>query len=152
MAAGNVVRLPSPAAGTELLEAIESFLAGADLAASTIEVYERTLEALVEDVGGDAEVGTITKTQLDVHLKARYGHTAATTFNRNLATMGSFFAWCEDNDLIAINPARKLRRRKVRLSVEAERQARPIPLPELQGLWQDHRNHSLRDRTFWVMA
>ncbi|MCP4968388.1 MAG: tyrosine-type recombinase/integrase [bacterium] len=152
MATSNVVRLPGPSDGSELLEAVGSFLVDADLAASTVEVYERTLEALIADIGGDVDVASITRAQIDRHLKARYADTAATTFNRNLATIGSFFTWCEDTDLITISPSRKLRRRKVRVSIEAERQARPIPFDELQALWQDHRAHSLRDRTFWVMA
>lgn len=152
MTTNNVVRLPNPADGHQLLEAAEAFLADADLADSTIEVYERTLEALVDKLGGDTDISSISRAQLDRHLKARYGGTAASTFNRNLATLGSFFAWCEDTDLITISPARKLRRRKPRRTKEAERQSRPIPFDELQALWSNHRTHSLRDRTLWVMA
>ena len=76
----------------------------------------------------------------------------STTFNRNRATIGSFFAWCEDVELIVRSPARKLTRRKEKRSTEAERRNRPIPLDGSQALWADHRNHSLQDRTFWVMA
>ena len=153
MTAGSVVVALDPASErVQLLDAVSGYFADGDLAATTIRVYERTLEALVEDFGGDAPVAAVTRADLDRFLKDRYGQLAAATFNRNRATIGSFFGWCEEVEVIVRSPARKLKRRKERVSVEAERQVRPIPLAELQALWQDHRSHSLRDRTFWVMA
>ncbi len=136
--------------GAELLPAIETFLVDADLAASTVVVYERTLEGLVEDLGADAELSAITRAQVERFLKRRYGHVQATTFNRNLATIGSFFAWCEDQELVVISPARKIKRRKVRLSIETERQQRPIALAELKELWSDTA-HAVRERALWAM-
>ena len=152
MTAGNVVVALDPASGpVQLLDAVNDYFADGDLAATTIRVYERTLEALVEDFGGDAVIAEITRAD-DRFLKGRYGQLAAATFNRNRATIGSFFGWCEEVAVIVRSPARRLKRRKERVSVESGRHVRPIPLAELQALWQDHRRHSLRDRTFWVMA
>ncbi len=149
--AANVVRLDAGRSdGTDLLTAIEGFLADADLAPSSVKVYTRTLEALVEHLGSDLTVDQINRSKLEEFLKDRYGHTQATTYNRNVATIGSFFAWCEDRDLMAVSPARKVKRRKVRRTREAERQQRPIPQAEIEALWSNTQ-HSLRERAFWVM-
>ncbi|MEL6985739.1 MAG: site-specific integrase, partial [Actinomycetota bacterium] len=85
------------------------------------------------------------------HLRSRYGDRAPATYNRNLATISSLFTWCVENDLLVTSPATGIRRRKPRRTVEAERQARPIEVSELTGLWSDRR-HPLRDRVFWAMA
>lgn len=146
----NVVRLAPSNQQPELLESIESYLADADLAASSVKVYERTLEALVDQLGSDASLDSVSRAILAKFLNNRYGHTQPTTFNRNLATIGSFFTWCEDHELVPVSPARKLKPRKVRISRETERQQRPIPFEQLKALWTDTR-HDLRERCYWVM-
>lgn len=49
------------------------------------------------------------------------------------------------------SPVKGIRTRKLRKSIQAERQDRPIPLEELTALWSNTR-HDLRDRLFWAMA
>ena len=113
MTAGSVVVPLDPGRDrVQLLDAVSDYFADGDLASSTVRVYERTLEALVEDLGGDAPIAGISRADLDRFLKGRYGELKPTTFNRNRATIGSFFAWCEDVEMIVRNPARKLTRRK----------------------------------------
>lgn len=149
----EVVQLIQPGASTtSLSELIAGFLASSDLAPSTIEVYQATLDALVDDLGGDADVVKISRAGLKRHLDGRYGSTSPATYNRNLATISSLFTWCEENELVVRPPTVGIRRRKQKLTVEAERQQRPIPLVELEALWGNHRDHSLRDRCFWAMA
>ena len=55
-------------------------------------MYERTLEALLEDLGADVPLERIRRARLEAHLRGRYGHCAPATFNRHLATIGSLFA------------------------------------------------------------
>ncbi len=93
----------------------------------------------------------IDRATLADHLRTRYGDLAPATYNRNLATISSLFAWCVENDLIIQTPAKGIRRRKQRRTVEAERQSRPIDVDELTAIWSDRR-HRLRDRVFWAMA
>lgn len=147
----RVLRLQADTgAGDELLETIESFFVDSDLAASTVKVYERTLEAMVEHFGSEAHVQDIDRAELSRFLKGRWDKTQATTYNRNLATIGSFFTWCEEHDLVVVSPARKLRRKKVKVTRESERQQRPIPIDDLQALWSDPM-FSLRERALWAM-
>jgi Phage integrase, N-terminal SAM-like domain len=103
--------------------AIDEFLADGDFMASTVEVYERTLEALREDLGADVDTLSITRTELERHLRTRYGARAAATYNRNLATVGSSFAWLIDRGMLPVSPAARIKRRKERVSRTQERQA-----------------------------
>jgi integrase/recombinase XerC/integrase/recombinase XerD len=131
--------------------AIAEFLAAGDFQTSTVEVYERSLEGLLEDLGADVALGRIGRARLEAHLRARYGTAAPATYNRNLATIGSLFTWAVEADHLTVSPAARLRRRKERRSRTQELQANAIPDAELQALWRDSR-HRLRDRAFWALA
>jgi integrase len=131
--------------------AIGEFLASGDFMDSTVEVYGRTLEALLEDLGADVDVASVTRTELDRFLRARYGATAPATYNRNLAAVGSLFSWLVDHEHIGISPAARLRLRKERVTRTQERQAQVVGFAELRALWSDAR-HRLRDRAFWALA
>jgi integrase/recombinase XerC/integrase/recombinase XerD len=132
-------------------QAIAEFLAAGDFAGSTLEVYERTLEGLLDDLGADVGLERVSRTRLESHLRARYGATAPATYNRNLATVGSLFTWAVETGHLAASPAAGLRRRKERRSRPQELQANAVPYSELQALWRDPR-HRLRDRTFWALG
>ena len=148
----QVVPLHARAEGQiELGAAIAAFLADSDLAESTATVYERTLEALLDDLGADVALERISRARLEAHLRDRYGDTAPATYNRNLATIGSLFAWAVDVDHLAVSPAAKLRRRKPRRSRAQELQANAIAFDDLQALWRSP-DHRLRDRAFWALA
>ena len=147
-----VVPLTQPAANeTSLSAAIEGFFASVDLADTTRQVYQTTLENLEQDLPADVALADISRETLSVHLRNRYGKTKAATFNRNLATISSLFAWCEENDLIIKSPVKGIRRRKLKTTVEAEKQQRPIPYDDLTTIWTNRR-HRIRDRAFWAMA
>ena len=119
--------------GGGVAEAAEGFLAGTDLAASTRAVYEGTLVMLELDLAAGITLSEVTSALVGSHLAERYGEAAPATYNRNLATISSLFTWCVDNDLLPRSPVQGLRRRKAVRTVEAERQARAIPLPP----WRD---------------
>lgn len=141
----RVVTLPS-----DLGAAIREFLATGDFQASTRVVYERTLEAFLEDLGAVA-LERISWNRLEDHLRDHHGHCAPATVNRHLAAIGSLFAWAVDHDHLAVPPAAKIGRRKERRSRLPEHQANAIPIAELQALWRDPRHH-LRDQAFWALA
>jgi hypothetical protein len=61
----------------------------------------------------------------------RYGSSAPATFNRNLATIGSLFAWAVQSGHLATSPASGPRRREERRSRTQELQANAIPYAEL---------------------
>jgi len=114
-------------------------------------VYLATLTRLEQDLPAEVALVDVDRQAVMKHLRSRYGDRAPATYNRNLATISSLFTWCVENDLLVVSPTTGIRRRKPRRTVEAERQARPIEVSELTGLWSDRR-HPLRDRVFWAMA
>ncbi len=147
----EVVRLkPQEASRTALTDAVAGFLASADLAASTKGLYGGTLQALVDDLEHGIALERVGRATIERHLAGRYGQAAPATYNRNLAAFGSFFGWCVDHDLLVTSPTTKLRAKKLRRTKEAERQARPIPMTELEALWSDPAL-ALRERTYWAM-
>jgi integrase len=131
--------------------AIDRFLGSGGFLATTTAVYERTLEALIEDLGADVDVTSVTRAELERFLKARWNSAAAATYNRHLATVGSLFAWLVDHELLVASPADRLRSRKARVSPAQERQAHAIAFEDLRRLWSDSR-HRLRDRAYWALA
>jgi len=150
----QIVQLPNHSpTQTTLWDATRAFLGSVDLAASTLEVYDATFEDLLGGVelAGDTDITKISRAALKRHLDARYGDCAPATFNRNLATISSLFTWCEENELVVRSPARGLRRRKQRVTVESERQSRPVPYDDLAAIW-GNKAHGFRDRVFWAMA
>ena len=142
---------PQRREGEELLNAIGAFVGLSQFRASTRRVYQRTLEGLVDEFGGDADVAQITRAQLETHLRGRYGHTSPATYNRHLATISSLLSWCEDQELIVRSPAARIRRRKPRKTRTAERQSRAIALVELEAYWTSP-GIPLRERVFVAMA
>lgn len=136
--------------GSSLQPVIAAFLTAVDLADSTVVVYDVTLERFLDDLG-DLPLDKITKTAVRRHLTDQYASTAPATFNRNLATLSSLFAWCVENELLASSPTAGIRRRTPKRTMEAERQARPVPYTELAAVWGDTA-HGLRDRVLWAMA
>jgi integrase len=149
----QVVPLPgvTPSRSIELGRAIGEFLAAGDFAGSTLDVYERTLKGLLDDLGADVGLERVNPSRLEAHLQARYGATAPATYNRNLATISSLFGWAVETGHLTGSPAAGLRRRKERRSRPQELQANAIAYSELQALWRDL-HFRLRDRTFWALA
>ena len=89
----SLARLPR-STSVALGPAVEVFLVDRDLAMTTRRVYELTLAALAADLGTDVEVASITWDDLRSFLRSRHGKAAAKTWNRVVATLGSFFAYC----------------------------------------------------------
>ncbi len=130
--------------------ATEAFLATSDFTNTTRRVYRRTLIALADDLEQGIRVHEISQAEIRQHLKYRYGTATPATYNRNLATLRSFFDWCIDYERTDKNPATNIKNRKKRRSTAAERQARPISYEELDALWSDD-THDRRDRCYWAM-
>lgn len=130
--------------------ATEAFLATSDFTDTTRAVYHRTLQNLADDLEYGILVNQITRADVNRHLQDRYGKAKPATFNRNLATLRSFFDWCIEYGRTDTNPAANIKKRKPRRSTTAERQARPISYDELESIWTDNR-HDRRDRCYWAM-
>lgn len=134
-----------------LADAVDGFLdPSRDLMDSTRSVYRRTLTGLVDELGGETLLSDITRGDLEDVVGERWGHTAPATWNRHVATVGSFFSWCVDRDWLSTSPASKLERRKLRRLPEQERQDQVLTYDQLDRLFT-LRTGTLRDRLLWRM-
>ena len=122
--------------------AIDAFLAQ-PRPATTARTYTRTLEQLARQLGRDRPLAGVTDEELAAAASQLWGALAPRTWNRHLATIGSFLAWCRRHGWPAGN-----------LELRADRRAAPdddtraIPLPELERLWA-RSDIPLRERALW---
>ena len=127
----GTARTVTALAGAErtLDAAVDAFLAQ-PRPATTARTYTRTLERLAGELGRDRPLTGITDGELADAASALWGGLAPRTWNRHLATTGSFLAWCRRHGWPAGNLALRADRRAA-----AEDDTRAIPLPELERLW-----------------
>ncbi len=144
----SVVRLAHPSVA--LGPAVEAFLDDRDLADTTHRVYKLTLGALTKDLGAEAEVATISRDDLWAFLRRRHGGAAPKTWNRVVATLGSFFAYCARLGWVGVSPAVGLERRRERADRTQVGRTRAIPLEELEAFLSAP-HHALRERLLWRM-
>jgi site-specific recombinase XerD len=123
-------------------DAVDAFLAQ-PRPATTARTYTRTLERLAGELGRDRPLAGITDDELAAAVGTLWGGLAPRTWNRHLATVGSFLAWCRRHGWPAGNLALRADRRAA-----AEDDTRAIPLPELERLWS-RTDIPLRERALW---
>src|SRR5919112_2929144 len=95
------------ASGVDLAAAIDAFVSQPDLASTTRAKYRQTL-AVVEDELGDAPV---TGADLAAVVEQRWHHASPATWNRHVATVRSFAAYCARSRILAIDGDVELQRR-----------------------------------------
>lgn len=113
----------------------DRFLRERDLTASTKQVYATTFNALAKSLGADRQLTTITTEDLRGHLDARYSEASPATFNRNLATLQSFFRWAASRRLISEDLTSGLDRRKDRRTRRQASVQRAIDYTDLEQFW-----------------
>ena len=122
--------------------AVDAFLAQ-PRPVTTARTYTRTRERMAGELGRDRPLVGVTNDELAAAASALWGGLAPRTWNRHLATVGSFLAWCRRHGWPAGN-----------LELRADRRAAPeddtraIPLPELERLWS-RPDIPLRERALW---
>ena len=122
--------------------AVDAFLAQ-PRPATTVRTYARTLEKLAGQLGRDRPLVGVTDDELADAASALWGALAPRTWNRHLATTGSFLTWCRRHGWPAGNLTLRADRRAA-----AEDDTRAIPLPELERLWA-RPDIPLRERALW---
>jgi integrase len=122
--------------------AVDAFLAQ-PRPATTARTYTRTLEQLARELGRDRPLAGVTGDELADAASQLWGSLAPRTWNRHLATTGSFLAWCRRHGW----PARDLELRADRRAAPGD-DTRAIPLPELERLWA-RADIPLRERALW---
>src|SRR5436190_22800423 len=122
--------------------AVDAFLAQ-PRPATTARTYARTLERLAGELGRDRPLAGVADEDLDGAASRLWSGLAPRTWNRHLATTGSFLAWCRRHGW----PAGTLQLRADRRAAP-EDDTRAIPLPELERLWS-RTDIPLRERALW---
>jgi len=122
--------------------AVDAFLAQ-PRPATTARTYTGTLERLAGQLGRDRPLAGVTGDELAAAASALWGGLAPRTWNRHLATVGSFLAWCRRHGW----PAGDLQLRADRRAAPGD-DTRAIPLPELERLWA-RADIPLRERALW---
>lgn len=122
--------------------AADAFVSQPDLAPTTQRSYRQTLAAVIADLGADRAVGELEPAQFQAVLVRRWGGTAPATWNRQVATLRSFLAYCRRRSWVAEGQLEATRRR------EHEDRTRSIPAVELERLWR-RENVALRDKVLW---
>ncbi len=125
-----------------LRAAVDAFLAQ-PRPATTARPSTRTLERLARELGRDRPLADVTDEELADAASRLWGGLAPRTWNRHVATVGSFLAWCRRHGWSARNLQLRADRRAA-----AEDDTRAIPLPELERLWS-RTDIPLRERALW---
>jgi integrase len=129
-------------AGRSLGAAVDAFLS-LPRPDTTGRTYSGTLERLAARLGPDRPLAGIADGELAVAAEDLWGHLAARTWNRHVATVASFLSWCREHGW----PAGDLRLSASRRPVTGD-DSKAIPLPELERLWS-RRDIPLRERALW---
>ncbi len=128
--------------------ATRRFLAERDFFDGTKRIYGMTLADLAADVGPDRALTEITTAALVEHLVTRHSKANPATFNRNVATMQSFFGWAVRRRLVASDPTEGLERRRERRTARQAETGRAIPYADLEALWSQP-EVGLREKALW---
>ncbi|MGO9901957.1 MAG: site-specific integrase, partial [Solirubrobacteraceae bacterium] len=145
------VRLTASAVPGERLDtAIAAFLAERDLAPSSHRVYALALGRLQDQLGADTLLPKITPRRLAQFMTSSYEYLAPASWNRVIATLGSFFAYTTRQGWTAKSPAAGLERRQLRTDRDDDARRRAIPMPELTAFL--NAEHPLREKTLWWLC
>jgi len=138
--AGTVTTLAG--AGRTLGTAVDAFLS-VSRPDTTARTYAGTMERLAAVLGRDRPLAGITDDELADAAEELWGELAPRTWNRHVATVRSFLAWCRDHGW----PAGDLQLAADRKTVTGD-DSKAISLPELERLWTGTK-HPLRERALW---
>ena len=130
-----------------LAEAVAAYFAERDLAPTSRRVYALTLDRLVVRLGAATPLAKITPRTLSRFLANEYSHLGPASWNRTVATLGSFFAYTTRQCWTPTSPADALERRRARSDPAAHARRRAIPEEELRTFLD--LDHPLREKTLW---
>jgi site-specific recombinase XerD len=123
--------------------AAAAFLAQPSLARSTRRSYDQTLTRLVRELGSDQPLSTLTVEAITVAVMTAWGGRAPATWNRQVATVRSFLAFCRRRRWLVEDLTVDLERRP-----EPADRTKAIPLPELERLWR-REDVGVREKALW---
>ena len=137
--------LPLKRADHTLQTAAATFLARPDLSPASRRSYSQTLQHLARAIG-EQPLATLDTAAVESTVQVAWGCCAPATWNRHVATVRSFAAFCRRHGWLAEDVASGLDRRR-----EPADRTRAIPLAELERLWR-REDASVRERAFWRLC
>jgi integrase len=137
--------LPLKRTDHTLLTAAAAFLDRPDLSPASRRSYTQTLQRLTHAIG-DRSLETLDGADVETAVQSACGHCAPATWNRHVATVRSFIAFCHRHGWLAEDAAGGLDRRR-----EPADRTRAIPRAELERLWR-REDASVRERAFWRLC
>jgi len=121
------------------------FLDRPDLSPASRRSYSQTLQHLARTIG-EQPLATLDTAAVESTVQVAWGRCAPATWNRHVAIVRSFAAFCRRHGWLAEDVASGLDRRRV----PADR-TRAIPLAELERLWR-REDASVREKAFWRLC
>jgi integrase len=126
-----------------LADALDAFLAGADLAPRSVRVYRQALEQLARELGAETPLHAIELEHLEHAAQQAWSALAPATWNRNTAVLKSFLRWSAPDGELPRGARRQLARRR-----EPADRTRAIPYAQLERLWS-REGVPLREKVLW---
>jgi integrase len=127
----------------QLAAAAAAFLAQPGLAASTRRSYQQTLDRLARELGAAQLLEDLTVEAVTTAAVTAWGHCAPSTWNRQVATVRSFVAYCRRRRWLTSDLAGDLERRP-----EPADRTKALPLAELERLWKRD-DVAVREKALW---
>jgi integrase len=140
---GEVVSLARPDREQSLAAAAAAFLAQPSLAPTTRRSYQQTLDRLARELGAAQLLENLTVEAVTAAVTTAWGRCAPATWNRHVATVGSFVAYCRRRRWLTGDLAGDLQRRP-----EPADRTKAIPLAELERLWKRD-DVAVREKALW---
>jgi integrase len=140
---GEVVSLARPYREQPLGAAAAAFLTQPSLASTTRRSYQQTLEQLEHKLGAEHPLEDLTVEAVTVAVSTAWGRCAPATWNRHVATLRSFVAYCRRRRWLTRDLAGDLERRP-----EPADHTRAIPLAKLERLWKRD-DVAVREKALW---
>ena len=126
-----------------LVEAVDSFLTQPDLADSSRRSYAQTLGRVQRELGPERPLRWVSGRELERAVTQAWGGCAPATWNRHVATLRSFSAFCARQGWVGEPFADVLARRR-----EPADRTRAIPFVQLERLWRRD-DVAVREKALW---
>ena len=134
---------PAPEPVPQLGAAVDAFLAQPDLAPSSRRSYAQTFARLRDAVGAERPLERVGARELERAAQEAWGALAPATWNRHVATLRSFSAFCCRRGWLDGALAEGLERRR-----EPVDRTKAIPYAQLERLWRGEAV-AVREKALW---
>jgi integrase len=127
-------------------QSVDAFLARPDYTPGTRRSYTQTLTRLTKRLGAGRRLADVSDHDLAEAVTGLWGKRSPAYWNRNVATVRSWLAWCRRHGWPVGDLALRVDRRK-----EPADNTKAIPYAELERLWRRD-DIAVREKTLWRLC